>query len=146
MGQTQSAPIVKIAKTCKYNKKDFNELIEVIKDAHRVVQYYATVLLKEKMPIQVDVVNFGESAEDHFNSRRKEEIPEFMEINDKIKNYYDFYKALDNLPVEYSRNDITENERRNKITQVFNLCHVTLSLLIQELGVSCESQTLPPQK
>lgn len=145
MGQSQSN-VKQVAKTCRYNKQEFNNKIAIVQDAHNVLQFYAKQLLSEKMPIQLDYTNYNEISEDYFNTRRKDEIPEFTEANPKIKNYYDFYKAIESLDREYTRNDITENERRQKITDVFNLCQIVLTVLVNELGVSCEEQKYTPVK
>ena len=45
---------------------------------------------------------------------------------------------------EYERNDITENERRNKIKDVFAVSYAILRLLVEELWQSCDIQNPPP--
>ena len=48
------------------------------------------------------------------------------------------------MKAEYERNDITENERRNKIKDVFSISYAVLRLLIEELWQSCDVQNPPP--
>lgn len=137
MGGGGSKPV---AQNCVYNKRDFNRRIDIVKNAHEIVQFYASQLLREKMPVQLEEYKtYNEEAEKYFNTRRKEEIQSFIEINPKVKNFYDFYNALQNMQYEYEKTDITENERRAKITSVFNLAHLVLKLLIEELWESCDN-------
>lgn len=141
MGGTASeAPLF-----CKYNKQTFNKRINIIKDAHKIVQHYANYLLQEKMPIQLpEYKNFGEDSETYFNTRRKDSIPELTATNPKIANYYDFYNGLSNLQREYEKGDITQAERRSKVLEVMLTAQVVLQLLIEELYQSCDGQGRPP--
>jgi hypothetical protein len=134
-----------IENVCKYQKDDFNNKIDVLRDAHGLMQYYANLLLTEKMPLNLpEYKNYNPTSEDHFNKKRKEEMPDLMSINAKIKNYYDFFNGLNNLQGEYERNDISENERRNKIKDVFGVSYIVLRLLVEELWQSCDIQNPPP--
>jgi hypothetical protein len=143
-GSTSQVPveqIVQIATMCKYQKQDFNTKINVIKDAHTVLQFYASILLKEKMPVQLpEYKNYSDVSEDYFNQKRKDQYEELSSINPKINNYYDFYNALRILQQEYERGDITENERRSKILNIFDISYAILKKLIEELSDSCEMQ------
>lgn len=146
-GSTAPVPVTPqiIENVCKYQKDDFNNKIEVLRDAHALMQYYANLLLTEKMPMNLpEYKNYNPTSEDHFNKNRKEEMSDLMSINPKIRNYYDFYNGLNNLQGEYERNDITENERRNKIKDVFSVSYAVLRLLIEELWQSCDVQNPPP--
>jgi len=134
-----------IEQVCKYQKDDFNNKIDVLRDAHELMQYYANLLLTEKMPMNLpEYKNYNATSEEHFNKKRKEEMPDLLAVNQKIRNYYDFYNGLNNLKAEYERNDITENERRNKIKDVFSISYAVLRLLIEELWQSCDVQNPPP--
>lgn len=125
---------------CSFNKKDFNQKLDIIKDVHNVLQFYATLLLSEKMPNSLtEYKNFSPATEDAFNDRRKEPIANLTAFNSRLITYFDFYKALENLPKEYERPESTQQERRNKITEVFNTCHVVLQELIEELAKNCET-------
>ncbi len=140
-----STSVEDVAQSCTYNKNSFNRRLEAIRDAHGLVQYYATLLLQEKLPVQLpEYRTYGEIAEGYFNTRRKDQIPELLNVNPKINNYYDFYNALLNLQREYEKSDITGTERRAKIVEVFNTAHVVLQLLIEELWESCDVQGRPP--
>lgn len=149
MGSTTSAPVITpvvLENVCKYKKDEFNNKIEILKDAHGLIQYYASLLLSEKMPINLpEYKNYSSVSEDHFNTKRKNEMADLQAANPKIRNYYDFYNGLNNLQAEYERNDITENERRNKIKDVFNISYIVLKLLVEELWESCDLQNPPPQ-
>lgn len=142
MGGTFSG--TQIAQHCKYNKKSFNKTLDVIRDAHYIVQYYSDILLQERMPTQLqEYINFNELSEDFFNSRRKDSIPELQIVNPKINNYYDFYTALSKLQREYEKPDNTHVERRQKITEVLRVGQTVLQLLIEELWESCDIQGRP---
>lgn len=135
------------AQTCKYNKQDFNTRIGVVKDAHTLMQYYASILLREQMPATLpEYKNYAPASEDYFNTKRKETIQELVALNPKIKNHYDFYNALTFLQTEYERRDITDNERKSKITNIFDISYVLLKLLIEDLLNSCEEQGVKPIK
>lgn len=149
MGGSQSVPIPitpqVLENVCKYQKEDFNAKIDVLRDAHALMQFYASLLLSEKMPINLpEYRNYNSTSEEHFNKKRKEEMQDLMGLNPKIRNYYDFYNGLNNLQGEYERNDITENERRNKIKDIFNISYAVLRLLVEELWESCDVQNPPP--
>lgn len=148
MGGTTSAPVITpvvLENVCKYKKDEFNNKIEILKDAHGLIQYYASLLLSEKMPMNLpEYKNYSSVSEDHFNTKRKNEMADLQAANPKIRNYYDFYNGLNNLQAEYERNDITENERRNKIKDVFNISYIVLKLLVEELWESCDLQNPPP--
>ena len=148
MGGSPSVPVVTpqvIENVCKYQKDDFNNKIEVLRDVHALMQYYASLLLSEKMPMNLpEYRNFNAVSEDYFNKRRKDEMNDLMEANPKIRNYYDFYNGLNNLKAEYEKNEITENERRNKIKDVFSISYVILKMLVEELWQSCDIQNPPP--
>jgi hypothetical protein len=146
-GSTASVPVTPeiIENVCKYQKDDFNNKIEVLRDSHALMQYYANLLLGEKMPMTLpEYKNYNATSENHFNNKRREEMSDLMSINPKIRNYYDFYNGLNNLQSEYERNDITENERRNKIKDVFSVSYAILKLLVEELWQSCDIQNPPP--
>lgn len=145
MGGSSSKMIQETAQYCKYNKKDFAQRIEVVRDAHTVMQYFASLLLsKQSMPMQLsNYPNYGDAAEDYFNSKRKQEMSDLTAINPKITSYYAFYSALGNLQGEYEKPEMTEETRRGKIEQVFNLSYTILKLLIEELLQSCDDQGVP---
>jgi hypothetical protein len=147
MGGSASAPEITpnvLENVCTYKKDDFNNKIEILKDAHALVQYYASLLLAEKMPMNLEYRNYNPTSEDYFNTKRKMEMGDLQAANPKIRNYYDFYNGLNNLQVEYERNDITENERRNKIKDVFNVSYIVLKLLVEDLWESCDLQNKAP--
>lgn len=133
MGNTSSTP--KVALVCKYNKKTFNELLEVIRDAHNVTELYANYVLEEKLPIQLEEYrNYSESTEEYFNKTRKE-------IKDELgMSMYQFYNYLSTLNTVYETPDITEKERRKLVTDVFHKCYSIQRYLIEDIWYSCDSQ------
>ena len=129
------------AESCVMNKKTFNEKIDIIRDAHSLMQYYGSLLLAVRMPIKLDEYRqYSRVSEDYFNTRRKDTISDLQAINPAFNNYYDFYKALGVLQIEYERNDITEADRKKKLESVFNASYVVLKLLIEELWESCDGK------
>jgi hypothetical protein len=135
------------AQTCKYSKQDFTTRINVIRDAHSVMQFYASILLREQMPATLpEYKNYSGASEEYFNTKRKENIQELVSLNPKIKNHYDFYNALTFLQTEYERRDITDNERKSKITNIFDISYVLLKFLVDDLSSSCEEQGMKPIK
>lgn len=146
-GSNSVVQSVDLAQNCLYTKADFQTKIDIIRDAHSMIQFYADLLLSEKMPIQLpEYKNYSEVSEAYFNTRRKDTIQDIQEVNPKIRNYYDFFNALNNLQLEYEKNEITENERRRKVRDVFEVSYVILRLLVEELWESCDVQGRPPSE
>ena len=88
MGGSTSVPVTSeiIENVCKYQKNDFNNKIEVLRDSHVLMQYYANVLLGEKMPMTLpEYKNYNATSESHFNTKRKEEMSDLMSINPKLE-------------------------------------------------------------
>lgn len=123
---------------CVYNKTDFKTTISIIKDAHSVMQFYASFLLLPKLPSDVTMFkNYNDITEQVFNSRRKEEIPELTKINPAIKSYYNVLSMLDSIKGMYITS--SDETKRSLIEQAFNLTYNVLVLLINELGNSCDA-------
>lgn len=136
--------VQQVVQVCTFQKQEFNEKIEVISDVHSVLQHYAKILLEERMPSTLArYANFGAVSEEYFNSRRKEKMQAILDVNPKLANYYDLYKALDNLQQEYEKPEMNEKERRAKITNVFLILQVALQTLVEELRESCDMQGRP---
>ena len=145
MGGSSSAVSTEVAQNCVFAKTDFQTKIDIIRDAHSMVQYYATLLLSEKMPLQLpEYKNYIEVSENYFNTKRKDTIQDIQDTNPKLRNYYDFFNALNTLQMEYEKNEITENDRRRKVRDVFEVSYVILRLLVEELWESCDVQGRPP--
>jgi len=145
MGGSSSTVSAEVAQNCVFAKTDFQTKIEIIRDAHSMVQFYANLLLSEKMPFQLpEYKNYTEVSENYFNSKRKDTNNDIQEVNPRLRNYYDFFNALNSLQMEYERNEITENERRRKVRDIFEVSYVVLRLLVEELWESCDVQGRPP--
>lgn len=146
MGGGNSKQSADLAQNCVYSKTDFQTRVQIIQNAHSMVQFYANLLLSEKMPLQLqEYRNYSDVAENYFNSKRKETNSDIQEINPKLRNYYDFFNALNNLQMEYEKPEITESDRRRKVRDIFDVSYVVLRLLVEELWESCDVQGRPPK-
>lgn len=144
MGSGQSTP--ELANYCSYKKSDFKELIETIKDSHAVMQYYASILLLDRMPTQLPMYkNYNQMTEAIFNARRSETNSAINAVHDKLNSYYDVYVLLRVLKPEFEKN-IEEKDRREHVTKIFNVTYTVMKLLIEELLTSCEVQNLPTEE
>lgn len=141
MGNSNSRTIKK-AIDCKYNKTDFMLKLNILKNAYEVSTFYGNEFASySPLPSRlIKYLNYNDITEQFFNTTRKDDIEELIEINSKIRNYYDFYIALNSLNVEYENPNLTENERRIKLKIVFEISYKIVELLIQELSISCSSQ------
>jgi hypothetical protein len=142
MGSSSSVP--ESAKTCQYNKNQFNTLLEVIRDAHNVTQYYASVVLKEKMPPKLNEYRtYTDLSEEYFlrgfpeNSNRDFRKIKKAELN---MSYYQYYFYLSAIKSKYEAADTTENNRRTLMNDAFQKCQIVHKLLIEELYETCDSQ------
>jgi len=136
MGGSSSTVIPKDAYICKYNKQSFNEKLDIIRDAHEVSQYYASLLLIEKLPIKLDYYkNYSQATEKYFNPTRKNTLA------DLGMSYFQFYHYLESLQKLYESTDNSENNRRELITSVFNKCYSVQKYIIEDLWEDCNGQT-----
>jgi lysine/ornithine N-monooxygenase len=134
-----------IAKHCKYNKKAFRTQINMIHNAHEIVLYYSKFLLLNKMPSDLEQYpNYDTINEKYFNTKRNEMFSQFESHG--INNFYDFYKLLDKLPIEYKRSETTESERRKMVEKYVEIAQSVLQKLIEELYESCDVQGKPIKK
>lgn len=138
MGFGQSTP--EIAAYCSFKKNDFKKQIEVIKDAHTVMQYYASVLLVTPTPTQLPLYkNYTPLSESVFNSRRQEQIEAINQADQKLNSYYDVYQMLKGLERDFE-STIQEADRKAILTKVMNVTYSVMVTLVDELRVSCEVQ------
>jgi hypothetical protein len=137
MGSSSSTPAIPAdAYICKYNKASFNEKLNIIRDAHDVSQYYAALLLVEKLPIKLDYYkNYSEQTEEYFNPTRKNIL------TDLEMSYYQYYQYLQTLQTMYESSNNTENDRRRILTEVFNKCYIVQKYIIEDLWEDCNGQT-----
>jgi len=138
MGSSQSTPVIqKAAKTCAFNKKTFNQILNHIRDAHEITQYYANILLKDTLPISSSGLpdgfkNYTPENEKYFNSKRDQVLP------DLATSYYDFYTRIkQNLVIEYDRSNQNDTDRRRIILDVFNKCYIVQKYIIEDLWETC---------
>jgi hypothetical protein len=77
-----------VLQLCANIQKEISVKIDIIREAHLVMQFYANQIIIEKMPVQLsEYMNFGEASESYFNTKRKEEMPDIQAINPRLRNY-----------------------------------------------------------
>lgn len=142
MGSSASVP--ESAKTCQYNKNDFNTLLDVIRDAHSVTQFYASVVLKEKMPPALkEYRTYSDASEEYFlrgfpeNSNSNFRKIKKAELN---MSYYQYFFYLSTIKSKYEAADMTENNRRTVMEDIFQKCQIVHKLLVEELWETCDVQ------
>lgn len=131
--------IKRVALTCAFKKQSINEKLDMIKDANDVMQAYATVLLMQRMPNTLpEYKNYRSSTKAYFDSMSKVVVPELRAASSKISSYKEFYIGLDALKMEYEQPSMTEETRRSKITDIFNLSYIVMMSLIDDIKTTCK--------
>lgn len=135
----QSAPEVPAippeAYICSYNKYSFDEKLDVIRDAHEVSQFYAELLLQERLPVKLDLYkNYSDHTEEYFNPTRRNVL------SDLGMSYNQFYQYLNSFSSLYEKTDMTENDRRQMLTDVFKKCYIVQKYIIEDLWDDCNGQ------
>jgi hypothetical protein len=131
MGQSSSSE----ALICSYNKTSFNEKLDLIRDAHDVSQFYAKLILQNRVPEKInEFKNYSDKTQDYFNITRKEILP------DLDMSYYKFYEYLVTIPILYDKYGVTDNDRHKLLTDVFNKCYIVQKYLIEDLWDDCNGQ------
>jgi len=134
MGASAST-IKKQAIICKYNKVKFNDLLNVIRDAHEITNYYANTLIQSESKSRLDnYPNYSDVTEEYFNVTRKETVPELEE------SYYQFYQYINSLQKMYEDPNLNNEQRNDLLSTVFNKAHIVQKNLIDDLWNTCESQ------
>lgn len=129
---TKTPDVPADAYICKYNKSSFNEKLNIIRDAHDVSQYYASLLLVEKLPLKLsNYKNYNDATEEYFNPTRKNIL------NDLGSSYYQFYQYLNNIQELYEQPDNSETDRRRMLTDIFNRCYIVQKYIIEDLWNDC---------
>lgn len=137
MGNAASS--IQTATHCIYKKTDFKDVINLIRDAHSVMQYYASLSLLPRLPSDLQSFkNFNEISEAYFNIHRKDNIPALTAINPVLKSYFDVYALLNALKFNYTKS--TDDQKRALVEDAFNACYAMLTSLIEELNESCQVQ------
>jgi len=120
---------------CSYNKYSFDEKLDVIRDAHEVTQFYAELLLQERLPLKLDQYkNYSDHTEDYFNPTRKTILP------DLGMSYYKFYQYINSIPSLYEKTDMTEKDRRMMLSDIFKKCYIVQKYIIEDLWDDCNGQ------
>ena len=83
--------------------------------------------------------NYTPLTESVFNSRRGQAIETINEVDDKLNTYYDVYNILKLLKPEFEKT-LEEEDRREKITKIFNVTYIVMKTLIEELLTDCTEQ------
>lgn len=134
-----NSEIKRIALTCAFKRGTIDDKLDMIKDANDVMQSYAQVLLMERMPNNLpDYKNYKSSTRAYFDSMAKVQVPQLKSANYKITNYKDFYMGLEALKAEYEQPMMTEEMKRSKITDIFNLSYIVMMTLIDDVKNSCK--------
>lgn len=134
MGSSQSTP--QAAQICQYNKYRFNKQLDIIRDAHNVTQFYASLLTQETLPLKLDEYkNYTDETEEYFNPTRKIVLP------DLGTSYYALFQYIEKtLKDEYEDSNNKESKRRDVLTNVFNKCFIVQKYIIEDLWESCNDQ------
>lgn len=129
-------PLIPIeAYMCQYKKEEFNKLLNIIRDAHDVSKYYSQFLLQEKVPVRLDEYKkYNDITEEYFNKNRR------IILEELGMSYYTFYNYLNILQQTYENIDLTENEKRKILTDVFNKAYIVQKLFIEDLWETCDNQ------
>lgn len=135
MGSFSSTPL-----TCVYTKQDFNNKLNVLRDAHSVTQFYAKLLLNPTVQSTLKFKMYSENSISYF----------LRNVNDKKsdlnnQSYFDFNNSIVISENNYNRTDYNESAKRNLLTDTFNKCITVQKLLIEELYDSCQYQGDPSQ-
>lgn len=126
---------------CRFNKRNFNKRLDIIRDAHEVSQFYAELLLEERLPITLpEYKNYSDATEEYFNPTRKQNVA------DLGMSYAQFYQYLNTLQMLYEKPDVTDKDRTVLITDVFKKCYIVQRALIEDLWYDCSGQNIPPAK
>lgn len=130
MGNSSSVP-----ETCVYNKIQFNQLLDIIRDANNVSQYYANILLNpEKFDNATlnQYLSYTENTQDFFNPLRKNIVPELT------SSYQSFADYLNNFQSIYEKAE--KAGRQPLIQNIFDKCTIVQQTLIDDLYNTCYNQ------
>jgi hypothetical protein len=131
MGNSSSVP-----ETCVYNKKNFDLLLNNIRDAHNVTEYYARLLLQPELPSTLGQYrSYADDTQDFFNPLRKNTVP------DLGSSYQSFADYLNNFQGVYEKSE--KAGRLPLIQDIFNKCTIVQQSLIDELYNTCYTQGVP---
>ena len=141
MGAGQSVD----ASVCKFNKQEFNVLLEIIKDAHAVLQFYASTALIDLPPVKLpQYKEFG--FEQYYNALRNNSSEEFTSLDMKgITTVYQAFNFFTNFETVYG-NAVDTNERKRIARDAFNVSHATVKFWVNQLNERCQMQSLSPQQ
>lgn len=145
MGSSQST-VKKIATTCKYNKTKFNELLELIRDAHEVTQFWGKLVLidAKKLPIKLDEYkNYTIATRDYLNNTKdepKDDIFDLDKSNNETTSMYYFYEFLRSFPSIYESTSTDIESRKVYIDKIFANCYNVQKILIEDIWATCDNQ------
>lgn len=145
MGSSQST-VKTIATTCKYNKKKFNELLELIRDAHEVTQFWGKLVLidSKKLPIKLEEYkNYTIATRDYFNNTKdelKDDILDLSKSESESTSMYYFYDFLRTFSSLYESTSVDVDDRKVFIKKIFANCYNIQKLLIEDIWATCDNQ------
>lgn len=114
----------------KNTKQDCKEILQVIDEVNKLMHFYKSILnLKEYTET---FKKFSEKNKEFFK-KYKDTINDELTIKiagNDIKNYYDVYIFMNKIDDFYK--DIHINKKKDFLTSIFNLLHLTLYLIIHQ--------------
>ena len=144
MGSSHSTVVKKIANTCKYNKTKFNDLLDLIRDAHEVTQFWGKLVLIEsnKLPIKLDEYKtYTITTRDYFNTTKdepKEDILDLDKSQGETTSMYYFYEFLRTFSNVYESSSV--ESRKVYIDKIFSNCYNLQKILIEDIWATCDNQ------
>ena len=145
MGSSQSK-VKTIATSCKYNKTKFNELLELIRDAHEVTQFWGKLVLidSKKLPIKLDEYkNYTIATRDYFNNTKddlKDDILDLSKSESESTSMYYFYDFLRTFSSVYESTSTDVDDRKEFINKIFANCYNIQKILIEDIWDTCDNQ------
>jgi hypothetical protein len=145
MGSSQST-IKKVATTCKYNKIKFNELLDLIRDAHTVTQFWGKLVLidSKRLPSKLEEYkNYSIPTRDYLNMTKddiKEDILDLIKTTGETTSLYYFFEYLRTFSSVYEQTSMNPEDRKSLIEKVFNNCYSVQKILIEEIWDTCNVQ------
>lgn len=118
----------------KCTKINFNKLLTVLDDSNKICEYYARLLIQDRLPVILDnYMNYSKSSEEYFNIKRK------LKLEDLNMSYHDFYNELAFLNTTYEELDNNNIRRRNILLTVFDKSYKVQRHLIEDLRKYCSN-------
>jgi hypothetical protein len=141
MGASQS--LQDQARFCKYTKKDFITMVEILQDAQEVLQFYASSALIPDSPKKLPKYPILDN-ESYYNGKRLNAVTELEKLNiPSLSSVYDAYNYIKNFQLIYET--AADNDaRRLHFTNILGVVDVTINFILKDIQSTCTLQGLPP--